>query len=203
MDHAKKLQRWIDAALSRRASASSTEAIFYTHLVEGERGACPWQQAGFASFDDVLHKFQLADVMRYRRFYSATLMFGAAGTKLAQSLGIDAVVVGSHITNEDQRDQFIRKIKELVASRPHSAPLTLEEIRKVRRDVAPKTKTRTDRPQSIGLPESVRLDLEKLVVDLRKLGGSVYASGLALQFIRDGIERCRREMIAKSKGKAA
>jgi len=200
----KKFQQWIDAALSHRAKASSSEAAYYSHLVEGEQSACPWQQAGYASFADVLRKYQLADVSRYQRFYNATLVFGGSGLKRAQKLGIDAIVVGANITDEEQREQFIRRLEELTSARPHSAPLTLEEIRRVRKDIVPaRTRARTDKPRSIGLPEDLRLDLERLVVELRKTGSASHASALALQFIRDGIARCRQEMGSKRRGRAA
>lgn len=103
------------------------------------------------------------------------------------------------IANEGQRTLFAKKLAELSAKRPPSAPLTLEEIRRVRKEVAPRTRVRTDKPKSLGLPEPVRLDLERLVLDLRKRGGTVHAAALAVQFIRDGVERCRIEMATKSR----
>jgi len=200
----KKFQQWIDTALSHRAKASSLEVAYYSHLVEGEKGACPWQQAGYACFEDVLRKYHLADVARYHRFYSATLMFGDSSLKRARKLGIDAVIVGAGIADEAQREQFLQRLEELTAVRPHGAPLTLEEIKRIRKDIVPaRTQVRTDKPRSIGLPEDLRLDLERLVVDLRKTGSAPHASALALQFIRDGIARCRQEMGGKRRGRAA
>lgn len=201
-----KMDRWVKATLEKRSLWLDSETTFYLHLVKGERGACPWQLTGYSSFDEVLRRHQIADALRYRRLAGA-LEVVADGEKVAEAIGVDAVILAANIAASDLRGQFVAKVQELAAARPKGAPLTLDELRKLKRAIDPKVQaTRaTNRPKTVSVPEDLQTELERLVEDLRKTGTHEQASKLVHRFIRQGIAAMRNDMLlrANRKEKAA
>ena len=171
------MQAWLDKAVSLRADMLQSEVKFFTFLVEGERGACPWR-GQYTDFEQLLETTNLCSTQRYTSFRDALDRVSSSVKEQIGTLGVDGIIEAGRIEVAAKRSEFVARVVE--GTKNQGCPLSPRRIKEIGASIEPKSRP-TRRPvdksyeQLLKENEKLRFENEQLKEENTKLKAKLKA----------------------------